>query len=309
MLTGKVPLNATDRASGFELPTPISLRPDMNPSLSQAIMKGLSFRYQKRYQTVMEFWDELPANKHYQNPFPAVGSELPTIIQVKPSFHFPEPEMIPVRGGEFIMGETVKWYQLGADNPAHTVRVDNFLIGKYPVTQNLWEAVMGNNPSHFKGKDLPVERVSWDDVQLFIQKLNQLTGKSYRLPTEAEWEYAARGGNKKDVTKYSGSDNIENVAWYGSNSGGKTHPVGQKSPNGLGIYDMSGNVWEWCSDWYSSYSSGSQTNPTGASSGSYRVNRGGSWYSDARFSRTSYRGNNSPTIRFYNIGFRLSRTE
>ena len=164
---------------------------------------------------------------------------------------------------------------------------------------------MGSNPSKFKGDNLPVEQVSWNDIQEFITKLNTMTGKTFRLPTEAEWEYAARGGNKSKGYKYSGSNTLDNVAWYTNNSSSKTHPVGQKQPNELGLYDMSGNVWEWCQDWYGSYSSSSQTNPTGPSSGSYRVLRGGSWYHFARICRVSYRLNSDPDDRYNLNGFRL----
>ena len=164
---------------------------------------------------------------------------------------------------------------------------------------------MGSNPSNWKGDNLPVERVSWNDAQEFITKLNQKTGAKFRLPTEAEWEYAARGGNKCNGYKYSGSNSIDNVAWYTSNSGSKTHQVGTKSPNELGIYDMSGNVWEWCQDWYVSYSSGSQTNPRGASSGSIRVIRGGGWGNIARECRVSVRLSNPPGYGDGNGGFRL----
>ena len=216
-------------------------------------------------------------------------------------------EMIKVQGGTFTMGCTS---EQGSDcydneNPSHRVTVSSFYIGKYEVTQALWEAVMGSNPSDFKGGNLPVENVSWDNCQEFIRKLNSKTGKNFRLPTEAEWEYAARGGNKSNGYKYSGSNSIDNVAWYYGNSGNKTHTVGSKSPNELGIYDMSGNVWEWCSDWYGSYSSGSQTNPTGPSSGSYRVLRGGSWYGDAGDCRVSNRNDDDPDGRYGNCGFRL----
>jgi formylglycine-generating enzyme required for sulfatase activity len=164
---------------------------------------------------------------------------------------------------------------------------------------------MGANPSFFKGDNLPVEKVSWDDVQDFIRKLNAQTGKRYRLPTEAEWEFAARGGNRSGGYKYAGSNSLGNVAWYDDNAGNKTHPVGQKTPNELGIYDMSGNVWEWCSDWYGSYSSGAQSNPTGASSGSYRVDRGGGWRSAAAGCRVAARGYNSPGYSYDDLGFRL----
>ena len=165
---------------------------------------------------------------------------------------------------------------------------------------------MGSNPSYFEGDALPVEQVAWNDCQEFIRKLNQKTGKNFRLPTEAEWEYAARGGKKSNGYKYAGSNDIGSVAWYTNNSDSKTHPVKGKSPNELGLYDMSGNVWEWCSDWYGSYSSGSQTNPQGPSSGSLRVLRGGSWRSNAGYCRVSYRYFGGPGNRYFDSGFRLA---
>jgi formylglycine-generating enzyme required for sulfatase activity len=212
------------------------------------------------------------------------------------------------------------------EKPAHRVTVGDFYIGKYEVTQRQWKQVMGveNNPSHFKGDELPVENVSWIDIQEFIQRLNKLTGKKYRLPTEAEWEYAARGGVKSRGYKYVGSNTIGDVAWYYENSGNKvldennyrsddieknnnmTHPVGTKQPNELGIYDMSGNVWEWVNDWYGEYSESAKTNPQGSSSGSYRVIRGGCWYIIAESCRVSFRNNGNPDSRFYDIGFRLA---
>ena len=217
-------------------------------------------------------------------------------------------EMVAVKGGTFTMGATS---EQGSDaesdeKPTHSVTLSDYYIGEFEVTQELWEAVMGSNPSSFNGSNLPVETVSWDDSQEFITKLNGLTGKNFRLPTEAEWEYAARGGNRSGGYKYSGSNNINDVAWYDNNSGSKTHAVGTKSPNELGIYDMSGNVYEWCQDWYGSYSSGSQTNPQGPSSGSYRVNRGGSWISNARSCRVSNRYNNAPVNRNDYLGLRLA---
>ena len=167
---------------------------------------------------------------------------------------------------------------------------------------------MGSNPSYFSGyPQRPVEQVSWNDCQEFITKLNQLTGKNFRLPTEAEWEYAARGGNKSQGYKYSGSDNIDDVAWYKSNSSSRTHDVKTKAPNELGIYDMSGNVHEWCQDWYNSsyYSSSPQDNPTGPTSGAIRVYRGGSFIINARSCRVSLRGNDDPGDRYYGRGLRL----
>ncbi|MCQ2318171.1 MAG: SUMF1/EgtB/PvdO family nonheme iron enzyme [Bacteroidales bacterium] len=215
-------------------------------------------------------------------------------------------EMVTVKGGTFTMGATS---EQGSDadsdeKPTHSVTLSDYYIGKFEVTQELWEAVMGSNPSHFKGSNLPVEKVSWNDCQMFVKNLNSLTGKNFRLPTEAEWEYAARGGNKSKGDKYSGSSDKNDVAWYDDNSGGRTRPVGTKSPNELGIHDMSGNVWEWCQDWYGNYGSGSHTNPQGASSGSYRVYRGGGWSSDAEYCRVSNRSNYSP-VRGSNLGFRV----
>ena len=217
-------------------------------------------------------------------------------------------EMVKVEAGSFNMGATPEMEKpADREKPVHRVTLtNNYYIGKYEVTQALWQAVMGSNPSYFKGDDLPVERVSWKDCQEFISKLNNLTGRMFRLPTEAEWEYAARGGKKSRGYQYSGSRKISDVAWYNRNSGCKTHPVGTKQANELGIYDMSGNVSEWCLDWYGSYLSSSQTNPTGADSGSYRVSRGGSWFGDARICRSSYRDHTSPDFPFLSRGLRLA---
>ena len=214
-------------------------------------------------------------------------------------------EMIFVEGGTFLMGGADE-EAYGDEKPVHKVQVYPFYLARYPVTQALWQAVMRNNPSNFKGADRPVERVSWDDCQDFLQKLNAHTGKNYRLPTEAEWEYAARGGAYSEGYLSAGSDKLKDVGWYDENSGNETHPVGEKLPNELGLYDLSGNVWEWCEDWYGSYPSGSQTNPTGPSRGSDRVSRGGSWISVAQYCRVSYRYPYSPEGRDFNLGFRLA---
>lgn len=216
-------------------------------------------------------------------------------------------DIIFVEGGTFTMGATHEQEDDAYDDeqPTHSVTLSSFMIGKYEVTQALWKAVMGSNPSCFKGDDLPVEEVSWEACQTFIKKLNGLTGKNFRLPTEAEWECAARGGNRSRGYKYSGSDNIDDVAWYDDNSSDTTHAVGTKQPNELGLYDMSGNVWEWCSDWYGDYSGSSQTNPTGATSGSDRVYRGGSWIIFARSCRVSDRNNIIPGSTGSYLGLRL----
>ena len=217
-------------------------------------------------------------------------------------------KMIAVKGGTFTMGATSE--QTGAygdELPTHSVTLSDYYIGETEVTQELWRAVMGSNPSNFTGNmQRPVEMVSWDDCQTFISKLNQLTGETFRLPTEALWEYAARGGNQAQGRLYSGSNTIDDVAWYTSNSSSTTHPVKTKAPNELGIYDMSGNVREWCSDWYGSYSSAAQTDPTGPSTGSSRVHRGGHWNSSAALCRVAYRGSNTPTNSFSNLGLRLA---
>ena len=220
-------------------------------------------------------------------------------------------EMVKVEAGTFMMGATSEMKDsYGWEKPVHQVTLTNdYYMGKYEVTQALWEAVMGSNPSYFKGDNLPVEKMSWNDCQEFISKLNSMTGRKFRLPTEAEWEYAARGGKKSRGYQYSGSSNISDVAWYDGNSGSKTHPVGTKQANELGIYDMSGNVYEWCLDWYGSYSSSSQTNPTGAGSGVGRVGRGGSWYYNAGVCRSSCRIGITPVDRYYGLGLRLALPE
>ena len=219
-----------------------------------------------------------------------------------------EPEMILVQGGTFTMGCTSEQGDDCEDDekPARQVTISDFYIGKYEITQAQWKAVMGYNLSHFRGDNLPVEMVSWNEVREFITKLNGMTGHRYRLPTEAEWEYAARGGNKSNGYKYSGSNTIDSVAWYKDNSGGQTRPVGAKQANELGIYDMSGNVYEYCSDWYVNYNSNAQTNPQGPSTGSSRVFRGGSWNRNAKNARVSYRGNGNPDEGYGNLGFRLA---
>lgn len=221
--------------------------------------------------------------------------------------------MVYVQGGTFTMGAT---NEQGSDayyseKPAHSVTLSSYYIGKTEVTQELWEAVMGSNPSYFKGNRKPVERVSWNDCQTFISKLNALTGKNYRLPTEAEWEFAARGGIKSKGYKYSGSNTLADVAWYAGNSGNTPHDVGTKSPNELGLYDMSGNVDEWCNDWYGDkyYSSSPSNNPTGPGSGSNRVYRGGGWSSFAWYCRSSYRCNLAPGYRGNFLGLRLCLSE
>jgi formylglycine-generating enzyme required for sulfatase activity len=223
-------------------------------------------------------------------------------------------EFILVPAGEFMMGAVPQDKEADDDEkPQHKVRITKpFYMGKYPVTQEEWEKLMGNNPSEFKkaGKRAPVETVSWNDCQEFIKKLNQKEGKTYRLPTEAEWEYSARGGVSGGSTIYTYGDDVSKLgdyAWYDGNSGNTTHPVGQKKPNSLGLYDMMGNVREWCGDWYDEeyYKNSPSSDPKGADKGEYRVLRGGSWRINAGNSRLSLRGNDYPDSRYDLNGFRL----
>ena len=230
--------------------------------------------------------------------------------------------MVAVEGGTFMMGATSEQRSGADDNekPVHQVTLSSYYIGQTEVTQALWKAVIGTTVSQQRDKEdtswslsgegdnLPMYYISWEECQTFVSKLNQLTGKRFRLPTEAEWEYACRGGKKSRGYKYSGSNTIDDIAWYDGNSSNETHPVATKSPNELGIYDMSGNVWEWCQDWYGDYSSAAQTDPNGASSGSYRVIRGGSKWGNANYCRSSHREGNTPGFRG-SLGLRLALSE
>ena len=220
-------------------------------------------------------------------------------------------DMVKVEAGTFMMGATSEMQNSWDDEkPVHQVTLTNdYYIGKYEVTQALWQAVMGSNPSEFKGNNLPVEQVSIKDCQKFISKLNKMAGRRFRLPTEAEWEYAARGGKNSRGYQYSGSNKISDVAWYDGNSGSETHPVGTKQANELELYDMSGNVYELCQDWKGSYSNSSQTNPTGPTSGIGFVCRGGSWDHSPRYCRSSSRCLDSSGRLYMHLGLRLVLSE
>ena len=235
-----------------------------------------------------------------------------TTQRIVPLSHSAEPEMVFVEGGIFTMGCSNGSECYPEELPQRQVTLNGFKMAKYLVTQKQWVSIMDTNPSYHKGDDLPVEQVSWLDVQVFIAKLNEITGKNYRLATEAEWEYAARGGKNSKGYKYSGSDNLDEIAWYILNSENKTHPVGTKKPNELGIYDMTGNLWEWCNDWYGAYTNELPneipymlTDPQGATMGSSRVIRGGRWECPARFCRVSYRRSANPEIPSNKVGFRI----
>lgn len=213
-------------------------------------------------------------------------------------------ELVFVKGGCYSMGDS---FDEGASNeqPVHQVCVDDFYIGKYEVTQTQWQKLMGENPSIIRGDSLPVDTVSWRDAQGYAQKLSEKSGRHYRLPTEAEWEYAARSGGKKQ--KYSGGNTIEGLAHFEDNMMSKPLPVGLKHPNGLGLYDMSGNVWEWCQDWYGEnyYHQSSGDNPQGPESGTERIIRGGCHRTDPKYMRTTYRYKHRPEAKDVTIGFRL----
>ncbi len=267
---------------------------------------------------------ELEGNEEREGYIVFSGNSLTDTVYIYQGGDFTETikgmsfDMVYVEGGTFQMGATSEQGRdyYSDEIPVHSVTLSDYYIGKFEVTQGLWEKVMGTtiheqrikagySSTNGVGSDYPMYYVNWEEAQEFCKKLSQLTGKTYVLPTEAQWEYAARGGVKSRGYKYSGSNTIGNVAWYSDNSSSSTHPVATKQPNELGLYDMSGNVWEWCSDWYGSYSSESQSNPTGPSTGSNRVLRGGSWCNSARNCRVSFRNYSYPSNRSFNDGFRF----
>lgn len=325
MLTNVTPPDAIMLMSGDEELEPLPSA--VSASTREAVAKAMIPQRKRRTQSVGEFLTQLNNQLDASEP-----EEDVTVLDVEEtvvegpynrklenrtfnvkgvSF-----KMIAIEGGNFRIGSDDSGAYVD-EKPVHDVTLSSYYIGETPVTQELWRAVMGNNPSHFKGDKLPVEYVSWDDCQIFIGRLNKLTGQTFRLPTEAEWEYAARGGQRSLGYKYSGSDDVDEVAWYdenshtrmgwfGSRQDQQTHPVATKKANELGFYDMSGNVWEWCQDWYGKYSSSAQTNPQGPSSGSYRVFRGGSWRNSARGCSSAIRGRNAPASRYGNLGLRLA---
>ena len=222
--------------------------------------------------------------------------------------------MVRVEGGTFQMGSD-SGLANDDEQPVHAVTLSNYRIGKFTITQKQWKAIMGQynyitwNENYGTGDDYPATQPSMNEVQDFLRILNWLSGLHFRLPTEAEWEYAARGGKNSHGTLYSGSDDADAVAWHQGNASNRLHPVGSLQPNELGLYDMSGNVWEWCSDWYGAYSAEAQTNPQGPNSGQRRVVRGGSFSYESAFSRVTQRNSIQPNTQSFAVGFRLAMDE
>jgi formylglycine-generating enzyme required for sulfatase activity len=276
------------------------------------------------------------ATKQFVQTLYERSKAAPVVVVVQPSTPTPPPpppvtpmpaNFVRIAGGLFTMGSPASEVDRYSNEVQHQVTISTpFYISKYEVTQKEWIEVMGSNPSYFKGDNQPVEQVSWYDAVAYCNARSVKEGltpaytvsgtnvtwnrnaNGYRLPTEAEWEYAAKGGSGAGYLIYAGSNSVDSVGWYWDNSGSKTHPVGTKAANGLGLYDMSGNVWEWCWDWFGSYSTSSQTDPLGASSGSYRVYRGGSWNNNGQYLRSAWRGDDyPPSKRGSGIGFRLVR--
>jgi formylglycine-generating enzyme required for sulfatase activity len=341
MLTGETPLTPSDILNdGF--PEELFTEHHVSVKTMSVVEKAMAIARKRRYQNVDEFLmalcgEHLQGADEEKEEIAPIREEV-TIIDESPAsqesdatenektmlsngnnvfvtekqgnlcFHINgvSLKMIKVDGGTFSMGAIFETDIDAYDDerPIHDVSLSDYYIGQTEVTQALWQTVMGTNPSYFKGDNKPVDNVSWNDCQIFIERLNMMTGKNFRLPTEAEWEFAARGGNLSRGYKYSGSNYIDDIAWFDANSLGTTHDVAIKMPNEIGLFDMSGNVWEWCEDKYNKYSGQTESNPTGPNSGFYRVVRGGSWNINARNCRASCRSISTPSNRC-NKGLRL----
>jgi len=289
------------------------------PAIAMVLVQAMMLNRERRFSSATAMRKALREARSYLE----AANDAPTIVVSQPvaepslpvqSFEF-EPAMVEIPGGAFLMGSPDNEAdRRGNEGPQHQVTISSFYMGKYEVTQAQWRAIallpkvkiaLNSDPSRFEGDDLPVEQVSWEEAVEFCERLSRETGKTYRLPTEAEWEYACRAGT---TGPYAG--NLDSMAWYVGNSGSKTRAVGTKQANGFGLYDMQGNVWEWCMDWYSDnyYNRSPSTDPVGPSTGSVRVNRGGGWYSSAQSCRSAFRSENAPDARYINLGFRLVRT-
>lgn len=344
MLAGRLPFNFATTSNPFaimkqvhdsEIPDPREFYPHIPENIVAAVMKAIVKNKNHRFRTVDEF-------------ISAFGGKIEKLVggdehipKSKTSkfikYAHNEVQMVYVEGGEFLMGSREGESD---EKPVHQTQVESFLIGKFPVTQELWESVMGYNPSYFLGKNKPVDFVSWYNVIEFCNKLSEKEGLTkayseeavvktgffgriietdeveivcnfdtdgYRLPTEAEWEFAAIGGPNSEGYRFAGSDELNDVGWYADNSD-QTKEVGKKKPNELKIYEMSGNIWEWCWDWYDKYSFYDISNPVGPNSGVNRVTRGGSWDSVSDGCRSTFRNYDDPDCKNFNLGFRIART-
>lgn len=326
MLTGITPPNAPSLLEDGISTKPLKAK-RVSKNVVDTILHSMSPRKKDRSHSVEDFLQELKLNGNSNKEELMTLDKEKTLMLKEKVLTFNVNgvsfDMVRIDSGSFVMGTTNEMEeteeeleecgyitQSEYEKPIHQVTLSNYYIGRTVVTQSLWIAVMGTNPSEFKGTDKPVENISWDDCHVFISKLNTLTGKVFRLPTEAEWEFAARGGNLSLHYRYSGSDTLENVAWYGVNSEhDTTSDVAMKQPNELGLYDMSGNVYEWCSDWYGDYSCSVQHNPMGAKDGDQRVARGGCWCDYSVLCRTSSRLNIFADAKEDYIGLRLALSE
>ena len=289
-----------------------------NSCFDDLLQIGLNTFNEKDYDNASESWQaalnkcepnveqQQKLNGYINQAKTALNNNTPT-PSATTHYSF-EPETVLVQGGSFQMGSNGDGEN---EKLVHIVTLNSYYIGKYELTQKQWRDVMRSDPAKlaFSGcDDCPVERVSWEEVQIYLQQLNLKTGKHYRLPTEAEWEFAARGGNSSKNYTYSGSDSIVDVAWYEANSSGKAHTVHGLQANELGIYDMTGNVWEWCSDWFDEnyYERSPAQNPKGADSGFYRVARGGGWGATSANCRVAFRYKFTPSLRNNRLGFRVA---
>lgn len=328
MITGTKPPTAVSRISGEELNFIPGITESIRALIESAMTIGmrnrpsdvdLFLKYVKQKQLDERSEITIKPKEPYQHQQTSSDETVVALDSEKTfTVNGVSFTMTRAEGGDFMMGETEEQgFSVGGSNrPVHKVSLSAFYICKNEVTQGLWQAVMGNNPSHFK-RDLlfPVESITWNDCQEFIKKLNNMTGYQFRLPTEAEWEFAARGGKETKGYKFAGSNRLKSVAWYSDNSGEKTwfgyknnkpNIVASKEPNELGLYDMSGNVYEWCQDWYGDYCDEEQNNPLGPRTGSLRVSRGGSWRSEESLCRVSSRNYDFPNQAFSHVGLRLA---
>lgn len=326
LLTGITPPSAPSLLENGMSIKPLKAK-RVSKNVIDTILHAMSPKKKDRFHSVENFLQGLMENRYSNKEELMTLDKEKTLMQNEKVLSFNVNgvsfEMVRIDSGSFVMGATNEMEeteeeleecgyitQSEYEKPIHQVNLSNYYIGRTVVTQSLWIAVMGTNPSEFKGPNKPVENISWHDCQVFISKLNALTDKVFRLPTEAEWEFAARGGNLSRHYRYSGSDTLANVAWYGINSKkNTTSDVAKKQPNELGLYDMSGNVYEWCSDWYGDYSCFAQHNPMGAKVGEERVARGGSWVDSSVLCRTSSRMSIFADAKGDYIGLRLALSE